>query len=321
MRTGLRTSTLLAFALLGACGGGSSSASSGTAARTTLPTPAEPTEPTYADTARALYEDALEEFRGGDCMDAEPIFRRVRREFPYSRYAALSDLRVGDCQVRAKSFPEAIQTFGEFVRYRPSHPMVSYARFKIAECHFKQIPTDWFLAPPSHERDLGEAQEALRHLRRFILDFPEDEHVEEALRMARRSLAVLAGHELYVARFYWRREAYPAVVRRLETLLRTYEGCGLEDEALLLLGDAFVKLRLPEEARSAYQQLVARFPEAPEAGQARSRIGSLPPPPIPPAPAGEPAPPAEGPDSAGPSGDEAPAADPAPEGSGNASGN
>src|SRR5262249_40500015 len=62
-----------------------------------------------ADDARALYEAAYLDFRDGDCLDAEPKFRRVRREFPYSRYAALADLRVGDCQIQTNAYAEAIQ--------------------------------------------------------------------------------------------------------------------------------------------------------------------------------------------------------------------
>ena len=144
------------------------------------------------DEARELYEEAYLDFRGDNCLDAEPKFRRLRREFPHSRYAALADLRVGDCQMVSESYAEAVQTFQSFVRYRPSHTLVPYARFRIAEAHFEQIPSDWFLAPPSFERDLGDAKDALRHLRRFVLDHPEDENAPAARRMAQRALDVLA---------------------------------------------------------------------------------------------------------------------------------
>jgi outer membrane protein assembly factor BamD len=227
-----------------------------------------------ADDARALYEEAYLDFRDDDCLEAEPKFRRVRREFPYSRYAALADLRVGDCQIQTSAYAEAIQTFQSFVRYRASHPLVSYARFRIAETHFKQIPSDWFLAPPSHERDLGEARDALRHLRRFVLDHPTDENVPAALDMARRALNVLARHELYVAKFYEFRDDYHGVAMRLERLLYAYEGASVEAEAMWLLVKAYRELGRPADAMALCERLVATHPDTDEGRSAAARLAN-----------------------------------------------
>jgi outer membrane protein assembly factor BamD len=245
----------------------------------------------YADEARTLYESAMEDFDDEDCLAAEPAFRQVRREFPYSRYAALAQLRVGDCQMQQSEYAEAVQSFSSFVRYNASHAEVPYARFRIAEAHFEQIPTDWLLVPPSYERDLGSAQDALRYLRRFILDYPENEHVTEALEMARRSLYVLAGHELYAARYYLRRGSPEAAVMRLEALIDRYEGSEHDARAWLTLGQAYAELEAPQRARVAFETVIARWPGTELAEEAQSALEDLPPPaaPTPAAAAEEPA--------------------------------
>src|SRR5690606_17387263 len=92
----------------------------------------------YGAEARAKYEEALLDYRDGDCLKAQPAFASIRRKYPYSRFAALSELRVGDCQFDDKSYAEAIETFRAFVRNRPSHSQVPYARFRIAESQYKQ---------------------------------------------------------------------------------------------------------------------------------------------------------------------------------------
>ncbi len=229
----------------------------------------------YADNAQEMYQEALGDFRRGNCLDAEPVFRQVRADFPYSRFAALAELRVADCKYEQEAFPEAVQAYRQFVRFRPSHALIPYARFRIAESYFAQIPSDWLLAPPSHERDMGSTQEALRQLRRFILDFPTDDRVPEAEGMIQRSLHLLASHELYVARFYLDRRAYTATVGRLRTLLSAYEGSGMEAEAMLLLGRMYKKLRRRDEARETLEELVRRFPESPEAEPARQLLGAI----------------------------------------------
>lgn len=229
----------------------------------------------YGQDARSAYEAALLEFRDDDCLEAEPMFRSIRRDFPYSRFAALAELRIADCKMKTREWAEAITAYRQFVRFRPSHAEVPYARFRIAQAHYEQIPGEWLLSPPTHERDQGPTLEALRQLRRFVLDFPDDDRAVEAQPMIRQCLRLLAQHELYAARFYLRRDAYPAVISRLRTLLTTYEGSGLEPEALLLLGETYLETGDRPEARLAFEELVERFPESSEAGSARRRLGAL----------------------------------------------
>ena len=254
-------SSLLVIALLGAC-----ASSSATGERSGL---------AYGENAQAAYEHALLSFRKGDCIDAEPEFRAVRRKYPYSRYAALAELRVADCKMMQDEWAEAITAYRQFVRFRPSHSQIAYARFRIAEAHFQQIPSEWLLSPPSHERDQQPTQEALRQLRRYVLDYPEDERNAEARQMIDKALGILAAHELYVARFYLRRDAYPAVINRCRTLLSSYDGSGLEAEALLLMGETYLEMSDRDQARRAFEEILDRYPQADEADDARSHLSHL----------------------------------------------
>jgi outer membrane protein assembly factor BamD len=228
--------------------------------------------PSYGDDAARAYRAALDEFYDDDCFAAEPLFRNVRREFPYSRYAALADLRVADCNIKDGKYAEAIEAYNQFVRYRPSHPEVPYARFMVAKANFEQIPSDWLLSPPAYERDQHYAQESLRLLRRFMLDFPEDPLMPRAKNMAEQAVKLLAEHELYVANFYLSREHPRAAVGRLNTLLRSYPGSGYEPQALYLLGESYTEIEDPKAARRAFQELVTRFPNDEYASKARSEL-------------------------------------------------
>jgi len=250
---------LLALAI--ACGGGS-----GQTGKSTL-------DPD--DDARSGYEKALLDFRRGDCLSAEPTFREIRREFPYSRFAALSELRIGDCQFKNEAYPEAIQTYRQFVRIRPSHKEIPYARFRIAEAYYNQIPSGWFMTPPTHERDQSAARDALIQLRRFVVDYPDDQRVPDANKLMEKCMSVLAAHEFYVARFYLKREAYRGVISRLKGLLASYPGSGVEPRALLLLGQVYLKTDEVEAARDALNEIVQRFPESGEAKRARALLSKI----------------------------------------------
>jgi outer membrane protein assembly factor BamD len=228
----------------------------------------------YGDNARRAYVDALEQFYEEDCFEAEPMLRNVRRQFPYSRFAALADLRIADCNLRDGKYAEAIEAYNQFVRYRPSHPEVPYARFMAALVNFEQIPSEWLLSPPAHERDQHFAQESLRLLRRFMLDFPNDPLVPRAQRMAARAVKLLAAHELYVATFYLDRDHPRAAAGRLNTLLRSYPGSGYDPEALYLLGKSHLEMSDPSGARLAFEELIERFPRDEFASKAKDELAA-----------------------------------------------
>ncbi|MFW2389081.1 MAG: outer membrane protein assembly factor BamD [Polyangiales bacterium] len=227
------------------------------------------------DDARTGYEKALLQFRRGDCLSAEPTFREIRREFPYSRFAALAELRIGDCQFNNEAYPEAIQTYRQFVRIRPSHKEMPYARFRIAEAYYNQIPGGWFMTPPASERDQSAARDALIQLRRFVVDYPEDQRVPDANKLMEKCMSLLASHEFYVARFYLKREAYRGVISRLKGLLTSYPGSGVEPKALLLLGQVYLRTKEVEAARETFTEIVQRFPGSDEAKRAENLLGKI----------------------------------------------
>jgi outer membrane protein assembly factor BamD len=229
----------------------------------------------YGDNARKAYADALDDFYDDDCMQADQAFRSVRKQYPYTRFAALAELRVADCLYHESKYAESIQAFEAFVRYRPSHIEVPYARFMVALCQFEQIPSEWLLSPPAYEREQHFTHEALRALRRFIVDYPNDPLAARAERMAQRAVRLLAAHELYVAHFYLDRAHPLAAIGRLRTLITTYPTSGYEPEALLLLGETYLSLKDRSQAKRAFQEIPQRFPNSTFVAAAKRHLTQL----------------------------------------------
>jgi outer membrane protein assembly factor BamD len=112
------------------------------------------------------------------------------------------------------------------------------------------------------------ARDALKDLRRYLLDFPNDESAEKAAKMEQKTLALLAQHELYVAGFYLKRDHPEAAIHRIEGMLRAYEGSGFEPEALLLMGRTQLLMKDRPAAHATFRQLIARYPDSGSAVQA-----------------------------------------------------
>ncbi len=64
-------------------------------------------------------------------------------------------------------------------------------------------------------------------------------------------------------------------VLRLRTLITRYPGAGYDEEALWLLGRAYLKVGRPQDARVTWEQLVSQYPASKRAGEARGALARL----------------------------------------------
>lgn len=215
----------------------------------------------YTEAAALAFDDAERAFSRRDYEGARLRFTAVYNDFPYSQYAALSEFRIGDTYLRERSYPRAIESFRRFVRIHPTHELVPEAQYKIALAYVQQMPGDWFLRPPSYERDLTDTENAHRALELFLAAYSDSDFAEDA----RGHLAVttdrLASFELYVAEFYTRRGNPRAAAIRAGELLDRYPLAEQVPEALFLHGRALIELGDVEAATISLRRLVAEYPE------------------------------------------------------------
>ena len=177
-----------------------------------------PVDRSYTQTAQYRYERGLEALESGDYLEAVKAFNLVKNKFAYSKFAALAELRVADTYFEQDKKVLAIDAYDAFVQRRPNHAQVPYAMWRIGESYFKQLPSDFFLLPPPHEKDQGTTRDALRAIRRYVERFPDDTHVPQANSRILQCRQSLADHELYVAGFYLKQNRPESAWGRLETV-------------------------------------------------------------------------------------------------------
>ncbi len=229
----------------------------------------------YSDRARREFESAMQLFDAGEWIDAQEALQKVKREFGVSRWGWLAELRLADVDFRLEKYPEAVSAYRNWIRYHPTQPEVTYARFMIARAHFLQIPQDWLLVPSAWERDLGAALDAQDALRAFIRDNGQSEYVVEARSLLQRTRAVLAQGEIHVAEFYLARGHHDAAIVRLRAVLEGFSGSGLEAQALLRIGEVHLSQGRAREAREAFESLIENFSSSEFAPSARRYLAHL----------------------------------------------
>ena len=231
---------------------------------------------TYSDDARASYNEALKSFKAREWEDAKALFTDIKKLFPYTRYARLSELRLADINFEQEKFSDAVTGYREFITNHKNDPEIEYARYRVSKALFKDIDDTIFL-PPQEERDQATAFEAYKEIRSYLRDYPRSPYEKEERYMYDVVVGRLVRHELYVARFYLRAENFPAAVARVDHAVKMFPGSSLEPEALVLKGETLMKMKKLDDARAVLTAVQKDYggPFAVTAGRFLAEIDQL----------------------------------------------
>jgi outer membrane protein assembly factor BamD len=215
----------------------------------------------YYEAAKRAFIEAEREFQAKDYEYARQLMDDVSRNYADTEYARRARLRLADISFALENFADAASEYKSYAHDHPTDDGVPYARFRAVRAQFAQID-DSILQPPFEERDLMPAREAYSAARAFLADYPGYEH-EEQLRYIYVAVAgMLVRHELYVARYYLKKDEFTAAMRRAQYALRTYADSGLEPEATVLLGEVYLKMKEPRKAEAMFRHVLAAYPDS-----------------------------------------------------------
>ena len=232
-----------------------------------------------SNAARA-YERGMEEKKDQNVVDATRYFEAVRNSFPYSQYAALSELAIADMRYDTDDYTGAATAYTDFVKSHPSHAKADYAAFRIGLAHYQDKASDWFLLPPSYERDMTPVKQALEAFQKFVAAYPKSELVVKAKDLINECRERLAARERYVAGFYWKREAWRGAAQRLLVLADTYgdlDSGKLKGDSLWRAAVAYYNAKDTAAERTMLTRLVQESPGDPHRGEAIALLKALPP--------------------------------------------
>lgn len=198
---------------------------------------------------------------------AEEAFSKFLEQYPQDRRRPEVLLALADALYADKRYEEAKFQYRRFLELHPTHPDAAKAQFNSAMSAFQRMKTI--------DREQATTLEALQEFQRLVQAYPRSQYVDQANEKIAACRERLAAYELYVGRFYYRQQAYPAAIGRFAGLLRVYPEVSFADEALFLLGQAHQRNDQPQQAADSFDTLLTRFPESRYAKQARARLASL----------------------------------------------
>ncbi|MDA8100343.1 MAG: outer membrane protein assembly factor BamD [Nitrospiraceae bacterium] len=184
--------------------------------------------------------------------DARKAYQEIQEKAPDRSYDADIMLRIADTYYGEEKYGEAQVEYQSFLNFHPVHRDAPYAQFQIGMCSYNDLTTI--------DRDPGVARTAIIEFRKLLDKYPGSPYETPAKEHIAECRNRLAEYELYVGRFYYKKDSYKSAIGRLEKLVKDYPGSPSEEDALYYTGLSYLELGEKAKALAAFREIKARFP-------------------------------------------------------------
>jgi len=170
------------------------------------------------ETAQELIHRGMKEYNNSNYRASIPIFGKLRDWYPFSKYAILAELKIADAYYKLTQYEDAIYAYKEFESLHPRNEATPYVVNQIGLSYFGRVD--------SVDRDQVSAEEALRTFQRLVKQHPDSNYADKAKETIRKCQKSLAGNELEIGLFYFKKKRYKAALNRFKTVLTDYPDVG-----------------------------------------------------------------------------------------------
>jgi len=205
--------------------------------------------------AESYYQRGVETLKGKtsflffhdvDYAKSIEYFQEVIDNYPYSDYAVLAELQIGDIHFERGEYEEASSYYHDFVELHPNHPKVSYALYRNGLCSYNQMR--------DVQRDQAPTREAVAQFKALLERYPASEMAPDAQMRLLECQNRLAEQDIEIGDYYFAQHSWYAAARRYRLALTDYPNHGERTRTLAQLGFALANLHQYLEAESALRR-------------------------------------------------------------------
>jgi len=223
----------------------------------------EESDPTRDWSAQRLYDTAKSNLDRGAYEEATDYYDKLEVRYPFGPLAMQAQLDLIYAYYKSDKPSEALAAADRFIKLHPRHPNVDYAYYLKGLVRFEQGKSllDRFVAKDLSQHDAGTALQSFRAFEELVQRFPASRYGDDSRQRMVYLKNLLAMHEIHVARWYLKREAWLASANRARHVIENYQGTPAVADALAVLALAYRKLELNDLSADAARVLRLNFPD------------------------------------------------------------
>ena len=198
----------------------------------------------YEGTAEQLNDEVLQElskksgfpwiFSGTNYDKVFDILKEIQIRYPYTKYAALAELRSGDVYFKKKTYTLAAEEYENFITNHPGHEELDYAIYRLGLSYYKM--------KAGKDRNHSKRLQAIKWFTLLKKTYPDSPYTEQIQDKIEKSREMLAEREIYIGKFYQKKKNYEAAAQRYRNVLENYSDTEYAEEARKLLRETEEKL-------------------------------------------------------------------------------
>ena len=187
------------------------------------------------------YKEGVKALEEGDVLFAAKKFNEVEILFPQSEWASKSILMAAYSYYTQDYYYDAISELHRFIKKYPKDERLNYAHFLLAMCYYEQIVDE--------KKDLGPLLNAQKEFKFIIKNYPNSDFALDSKFKLDFINDVLASKEIYLGRYYIKKEKWIAAINRFKQVVEHYDSTAYVEEALHRLVELHYRLGLLDESK------------------------------------------------------------------------
>ena len=213
-------------------------------------------------TAAEIYKEAKKHLTDTNYEDAIKLYEQIESRFPYGKYAQRAQLEIAYAYYKDNEPETAILSANRFIKLHPNHPNVDYAYYLKGLAAF-DVNSSFFsnlFNQDAAERDPKAARQAFLYFAELVKRFPKSQYRNDSIKRMTLLRQNLARYEVFVAKYYLKRNAHLAAVNRAKYVLQHYPKTKSVPDALAVMVTGYRKLGLKDLEKDAMRVLQLNHP-------------------------------------------------------------
>lgn len=209
--------------------------------------------------AQELYNKGQEFLESGDYNNAIRYLDAIDAQAQHGAYGEQILLSTVYAQYKLGEYHKALEAAERFARTYPNSPSMDYL-FYIAGLSNARLGDNFiqdFFRVNRSSRAVESINNAYGNFQTIVTNFPQSQYVTDAQNWLVYLKNRLAEHELSIAQFYMKRDAYVAVVNRVNDMLRAHPDSKATADALPLMQKSFEAMGIQDSAQQVAAMIEA----------------------------------------------------------------
>jgi outer membrane protein assembly factor BamD len=211
-----------------------------------------------------LYSEAKEEASQGNYERAGKLYERLEGRASGTVLAQQAQIERAYMLYKNGDKAQALSTLERFIKLHPTSAAIDYAYYLQGIINFNDSTGLFggFTRQDLSERDQQASRDSYQSFKQLVDLYPQSLYAEDARARMNYIVNSLAGYEVHVARYYYRRGAYVAAANRAQQVVTEFQQSPSAEEALYIMAASYDRLGLNDLRDDAERVLHTSFPNS-----------------------------------------------------------